>query len=114
MKMYSVLKKRERTVNNHILRNAFTLAARQRFSKAGEMISRVFKNAYRVSDVQICCRLTRTVKSPLKTRILSIGAGAVQWNHACFGVRGVFKRTGSNPFHGLSVGRASSLRARVS
>ncbi|MPC52756.1 hypothetical protein E2C01_046632 [Portunus trituberculatus] len=28
----------------------------------------------------------------------------VQWNHACFGVRGVSKRTGSNPVHGPSVG----------
>ncbi|MPC89459.1 hypothetical protein E2C01_084409 [Portunus trituberculatus] len=27
----------------------------------------------------------------------------VQWNHACFGVRGVSKRTGSNPVHGPSV-----------
>ncbi|MPC28309.1 3-hydroxy-3-methylglutaryl-coenzyme A reductase [Portunus trituberculatus] len=28
----------------------------------------------------------------------------VQWNHACFGVRGVSKCTGSNPVHGPSVG----------
>ncbi|MPD02866.1 hypothetical protein E2C01_098472 [Portunus trituberculatus] len=41
-------------------------------------------------------------------------AAVVQWNHACFGVRGVSKRTGSNPIHGLSVGWASSLRATVS
>ncbi|MPC44439.1 hypothetical protein E2C01_038112 [Portunus trituberculatus] len=27
----------------------------------------------------------------------------VQRNHACFGVRGVSKRTGSNPVHGPSV-----------
>ncbi|MPC23115.1 hypothetical protein E2C01_016154 [Portunus trituberculatus] len=27
----------------------------------------------------------------------------VQWNHACFGVRGVSKRMGSNPVHVLSV-----------
>ncbi|MPC43169.1 hypothetical protein E2C01_036806 [Portunus trituberculatus] len=33
------------------------------------------------------------------------------WNHACFGVRGVSKRTGSNPVHGLSVGWAFSFRA---
>ncbi|MPC09443.1 hypothetical protein E2C01_002055 [Portunus trituberculatus] len=26
-----------------------------------------------------------------------------QWNHACFGVRGVSKRTGSNPVHGPSA-----------
>ncbi|MPC62978.1 hypothetical protein E2C01_057070 [Portunus trituberculatus] len=42
------------------------------------------------------------------------GAAVVQWNHACFGVRGVSKRTGSNPAHGLSVGWASSLGATVS
>ncbi|MPC95645.1 hypothetical protein E2C01_090864 [Portunus trituberculatus] len=28
----------------------------------------------------------------------------VQWNHACFGVRGVSKRTGSNPVHGPRLG----------
>ncbi|MPC25015.1 hypothetical protein E2C01_018113 [Portunus trituberculatus] len=28
----------------------------------------------------------------------------VQWNHACFGVRGVCKRMGSNSVHGPSVG----------
>ncbi|MPC77398.1 hypothetical protein E2C01_071850 [Portunus trituberculatus] len=28
----------------------------------------------------------------------------VQWNHACYMVRGVSKRTGSNPVHGPSVG----------
>ncbi|MPC81050.1 hypothetical protein E2C01_075650 [Portunus trituberculatus] len=38
----------------------------------------------------------------------------VQWNHACFGVRGVSKRTGSDPVHGQSVGWASSLGATVS
>ncbi|MPC23235.1 hypothetical protein E2C01_016274 [Portunus trituberculatus] len=32
-----------------------------------------------------------------------IRAAMVQWNHACFGVRGVSKCTGSNPVHGLSV-----------
>ncbi|MPC75015.1 hypothetical protein E2C01_069398 [Portunus trituberculatus] len=37
-----------------------------------------------------------------------------QWNHACFGVRGVSKRTDSNPVYGLSVGWASSLGATVS
>ncbi|MPC11592.1 hypothetical protein E2C01_004262 [Portunus trituberculatus] len=36
------------------------------------------------------------------------------WNHACFGIRGVFKRTGSNPVHGPSVGWTSSLGATVS
>ncbi|MPC07782.1 hypothetical protein E2C01_000349 [Portunus trituberculatus] len=35
---------------------------------------------------------------------LIIGAAVVHWNHAYFGVRGVSKRTGSNPVHGLSVG----------
>ncbi|MPC61655.1 hypothetical protein E2C01_055729 [Portunus trituberculatus] len=35
----------------------------------------------------------------------------VQWNHAWFGVRGVSKRTGSNPVLGPSVGWASSLGA---
>ncbi|MPC55131.1 hypothetical protein E2C01_049062 [Portunus trituberculatus] len=41
-------------------------------------------------------------------------AAVVQCNHACFGVRGVSKRTGSNPVHGPSVARASSLGATVS
>ncbi|MPC88892.1 hypothetical protein E2C01_083816 [Portunus trituberculatus] len=38
-----------------------------------------------------------------------LGAAVVQWNHARFGVRGISKRTGSNPVHGPSVGWASSL-----
>ncbi|MPC63567.1 hypothetical protein E2C01_057666 [Portunus trituberculatus] len=37
-----------------------------------------------------------------------------QWNHACFGIRGVSKRTGSNPIHSPSVGWASSLGATIS
>ncbi|MPC46510.1 hypothetical protein E2C01_040230 [Portunus trituberculatus] len=31
-------------------------------------------------------------------------SGKKQWNHACLGVRGVSKRTGSNPVHDPSVG----------
>ncbi|MPC34808.1 hypothetical protein E2C01_028210 [Portunus trituberculatus] len=31
------------------------------------------------------------------------GAAMVQWNHACFGILRVSKRTGSNPVHGLRV-----------
>ncbi|MPD00857.1 hypothetical protein E2C01_096361 [Portunus trituberculatus] len=38
----------------------------------------------------------------------------VQWNHACSGVRGVSKHTGSNPVHGPSVGWAPSPGATVS
>ncbi|MPC36953.1 hypothetical protein E2C01_030425 [Portunus trituberculatus] len=41
-------------------------------------------------------------------------AAVVQWNHACSGVRGVSKRTGSSPVHSPSVGWASSLGATVS
>ncbi|MPC26242.1 hypothetical protein E2C01_019378 [Portunus trituberculatus] len=41
-------------------------------------------------------------------------SAVVQWNHACFGVRWVSKRTDSNPVHGLSVGWGSSLGATVS
>ncbi|MPC16909.1 hypothetical protein E2C01_009747 [Portunus trituberculatus] len=33
----------------------------------------------------------------------------VQWNHACFGVQGVSKRTGSNPVHGPSVAAANTF-----
>ncbi|MPD01197.1 hypothetical protein E2C01_096715 [Portunus trituberculatus] len=36
-------------------------------------------------------------------------AAVVQWNHACFGVREVSKRTGSNLIHGPSVGWPPSL-----
>ncbi|MPC47093.1 hypothetical protein E2C01_040828 [Portunus trituberculatus] len=36
------------------------------------------------------------------------GFAMVQWNHACFGVRGTSKRTGSNPVHGPSVDLSSS------
>ncbi|MPC74721.1 hypothetical protein E2C01_069095 [Portunus trituberculatus] len=43
-----------------------------------------------------------------------IGAAVVQWNHVCFGVRVVSKRTGSNPVHGPSVGWDFSLGAKVS
>ncbi|MPC37666.1 hypothetical protein E2C01_031153 [Portunus trituberculatus] len=39
------------------------------------------------------------------------GAIVLQWNHACFGVRGVSKLTGSNPVHGPSIGWVSSLGA---
>ncbi|MPC27329.1 hypothetical protein E2C01_020501 [Portunus trituberculatus] len=45
---------------------------------------------------------------------LSITHALVQWNHACFGVRGVSKHTGSNPVHGPSVGWVFSLGATVS
>ncbi|MPC27936.1 hypothetical protein E2C01_021126 [Portunus trituberculatus] len=45
---------------------------------------------------------------------LRLNAAVVQWNHACFWVRGVSKRTSLNPVHGPSVGWASSLRATVS
>ncbi|MPC37629.1 hypothetical protein E2C01_031118 [Portunus trituberculatus] len=41
------------------------------------------------------------------------GAAVVQWNHARFGVRGVSKRTGSNPVHDLSVGRVKCRRNSV-
>ncbi|MPD02919.1 hypothetical protein E2C01_098528 [Portunus trituberculatus] len=47
-------------------------------------------------------------------QFLSLWAAVVQWNHACFGVREISKRTGSNPVHGPSVGWASSLGATVS
>ncbi|MPC15818.1 Microtubule-associated protein tau [Portunus trituberculatus] len=48
------------------------------------------------------------------TQSLSEKPAVVQWNHACFGVRGISRRTGSNPVHGPSVGWASSLGATVS
>ncbi|MPC07667.1 hypothetical protein E2C01_000231 [Portunus trituberculatus] len=32
-----------------------------------------------------------------------LGAALVQWIRACFGIRGVSERTGSNPVYGLSV-----------
>ncbi|MPC64098.1 hypothetical protein E2C01_058209 [Portunus trituberculatus] len=41
-------------------------------------------------------------------------AAVVQWNHVRFGIRGVSKRTGSNPVHSRSVGWDSSLWATVS
>ncbi|MPC56638.1 hypothetical protein E2C01_050603 [Portunus trituberculatus] len=40
---------------------------------------------------------TRVLASPRK-------AAVVQGNHACFGIRWISKRTGSNPVHGPSVG----------
>ncbi|MPC57463.1 hypothetical protein E2C01_051443 [Portunus trituberculatus] len=40
-----------------------------------------------------------------------MGAVVVQWNHACFGVRGVSKRTGSNPVYGPSFHRPSVTAA---
>ncbi|MPC60247.1 hypothetical protein E2C01_054286 [Portunus trituberculatus] len=40
-------------------------------------------------------------------KTISFGAAVVQWNHACFGVQGVSKRTGSNPVHGLIAMRLS-------
>ncbi|MPC64132.1 hypothetical protein E2C01_058244 [Portunus trituberculatus] len=40
----------------------------------------------------------------LETHMFLKGTAVVQWNHACFGVRGVSKRMDSNPVHGLSVG----------
>ncbi|MPC61906.1 hypothetical protein E2C01_055983 [Portunus trituberculatus] len=47
-------------------------------------------------------------------QILLYPEDLLQWNHACFGIRRVSKRTGSNPVHGPSVGSASSLGATVS
>ncbi|MPC31579.1 hypothetical protein E2C01_024875 [Portunus trituberculatus] len=40
-----------------------------------------------------------------------IKAAVVQWNHACFGVRGISKCTGSNPVHGPSPWYSGSMRA---
>ncbi|MPC74768.1 hypothetical protein E2C01_069143 [Portunus trituberculatus] len=48
------------------------------------------------------------------TTLLVRHTTVVQWNHACFGVRGVSKRTGSNSVHVLSEGWASSLGATAS
>ncbi|MPC88102.1 hypothetical protein E2C01_082994 [Portunus trituberculatus] len=45
----------------------------------------------------------REEKSMLLFVVLLFQAAVVQWNHACFGVRGISKRTGSNPVHGPSV-----------
>ncbi|MPC59690.1 hypothetical protein E2C01_053716 [Portunus trituberculatus] len=46
-------------------------------------------------------------------RLTASWVAVVQWNHARFGLRGVSKCTGSNPVHGPSVGRASSLGVTV-
>ncbi|MPC21425.1 hypothetical protein E2C01_014411 [Portunus trituberculatus] len=40
-------------------------------------------------------------------------AAVVQWNHACFGILEVSKRTGSNPVHGLSVGQPAKSNKRL-
>ncbi|MPC38831.1 hypothetical protein E2C01_032348 [Portunus trituberculatus] len=47
-------------------------------------------------------------------RLMVGGVPVVQWNHVCFGIRGVSKCMGSNSVHGPSVGWASSLGATVS
>ncbi|MPC74514.1 hypothetical protein E2C01_068874 [Portunus trituberculatus] len=59
-------------------------------------------------------RVARTFPKRPKGGQTANQAAVVQWNHACFRVRGVSKRTGSNPAHGPSVGWASSLGAMVS
>ncbi|MPC69075.1 hypothetical protein E2C01_063290 [Portunus trituberculatus] len=43
-----------------------------------------------------------------KEKSYKLYSAVVQWNHACFGVRGVSKRTGSNPFHGPSLGNSGA------
>ncbi|MPC90193.1 Two pore potassium channel protein sup-9 [Portunus trituberculatus] len=45
---------------------------------------------------------------------LYIDSGQLTASTHCFGVRGVSKRTGSNPVHSPSVGWASSLGVTVS
>ncbi|MPC38931.1 hypothetical protein E2C01_032449 [Portunus trituberculatus] len=45
-------------------------------------------------------KLTRFID---ERRCVILLVNVVQWNHACFGVRGVSKHTGSNPVHGPSV-----------
>ncbi|MPC56713.1 Venom serine protease Bi-VSP [Portunus trituberculatus] len=60
-----------------------------------------FKNYWCISASEHKPHLLSSMKS----------AAVVQWNHACFGVRGISKRTGSNPVHDPSVGWASSLGA---
>ncbi|MPC47283.1 hypothetical protein E2C01_041025 [Portunus trituberculatus] len=58
-------------------------------------------------------RNTHTYRRPTKkfhsnevnTHIHNNHAAVIQWNHACSGVQGVSKLTGSNPVHGPSVVR---------
>ncbi|MPC32023.1 hypothetical protein E2C01_025326 [Portunus trituberculatus] len=40
---------------------------------------------------------------PIGGDLRRVNAGVVQWNHVCFGVRGVSKRIRSNPVHGLNL-----------
>ncbi|MPC15718.1 hypothetical protein E2C01_008516 [Portunus trituberculatus] len=49
-------------------------------------------------------RLPAATEPPPPASACPAGTAMVQWNHVCFGVRGVSKRTSSNPLHGLSVG----------
>ncbi|MPC72373.1 hypothetical protein E2C01_066677 [Portunus trituberculatus] len=53
------------------------------------------------ASLQLPCHNLEQSPSAFKA---SNGAAVVQWYHPHFGVRGVSKRTGSNPVHGLSVG----------
>ncbi|MPC24677.1 hypothetical protein E2C01_017764 [Portunus trituberculatus] len=55
-----------------------------------------------------------TVNKKNSKVIYGLETAVVQWNHACFGVHGVSKRTGLNPVHDPSVGWASSFGATVS
>ncbi|MPC10235.1 hypothetical protein E2C01_002868 [Portunus trituberculatus] len=58
------------------------------------MISRVLKS--------FVCLTTRSWRV-MAAATAEEETAVVQWNHACFAVRGVSKRTGSNPVHGPSV-----------
>ncbi|MPC78286.1 hypothetical protein E2C01_072770 [Portunus trituberculatus] len=60
------------------------------------------------------CLIHSTLLLPGRSSRPLIMNTMVQWNHACFGILEVSKRTGSNPVHGLSVDWASSLGATVS
>ncbi|MPC32783.1 hypothetical protein E2C01_026112 [Portunus trituberculatus] len=51
---------------------------------------------------QLYCTMNFEVARSKVKHFEKVGAAVVQWNHACFGVRGVSKRTGLYPVHGPS------------
>ncbi|MPC35332.1 Ankyrin repeat and LEM domain-containing protein 1 [Portunus trituberculatus] len=59
--------------------------------------NRPYYHLYDAMKKQRSCK-----KKVRHNQVIRIMATVVQWNHAYFGIRGVSKRTGSNPVHGPS------------
>ncbi|MPC07734.1 hypothetical protein E2C01_000300 [Portunus trituberculatus] len=91
----------------HVLHNPFSrLQAPQQACLQGKQSNAVI----RVTKTGKDCNKSHS--SPSHHLVNKADTAVVQWNHACFGIRGVSKRTGSNPVHGLSAEAVRSMNRR--